>query len=75
MTPPAAPEEIHGVSQGFFSVSRHFGGCTFQGQRYFYDPTLDVLVRADVVTRRARKSRQEKKKAKADAKGRQGNLL
>jgi hypothetical protein len=74
MRPPDAPEEIHGVSASFFSVSRFYGGCTFQGYQYVYDPARDVLVRADVVKRRARETRQAKKETKADAKDRQGNF-
>ena len=75
MTPPDAPEEIHGVSHGFFSISRYYGGCTFRGHRYVYDPTRDVLVREDVMKRRAQEARQAKKEAKADATGRQGKIL
>ena len=74
-----APDEIHGVRRGFFSISRYYGGCIFQGYQYIYDPMRDVLIRADVVKQRASEAQQAKteakKKAKADAKSRQGNLL
>lgn len=42
-----APYEIHGVSTGFFSVARYYGGCKAFGTEYVYDPTEDVLVRKD----------------------------
>jgi hypothetical protein len=45
----STPFIIQGVSQSQFSVARHYGGCTFQGQSYVYVPGADELVRADVV--------------------------
>lgn len=61
-----APEEIHHVSQTQFSVARHFGGCTFQGQRYIYDASTDRLIRADVHAARIKAGNAEAK-AWADA--------
>ena len=51
------PEEIHDVKFGFFSVARHLGGCTFNGARYTYDPTRDVLIRDDVLKARRQAER------------------
>ena len=45
------PEEIHGVSQSQFSIARHYGGITFNGTPYIYDPVRDVLIRGDLFTR------------------------
>ena len=56
-----APEEIHNVSQSQFSVSRHYGGCTYMGQSYIYDAGQDRLIRRDVYLTRL-------KQGKADAK-------
>lgn len=43
------PFLIRGVSCGYFSVARHYGGAKFNGFDYTYMPTSDELVRADVV--------------------------
>ena len=55
VTPP--PEEIHDVSTGYFSVARLYGGCTFGGARYTYDPVRDVLIRDDVLKARRQAKR------------------
>ena len=55
MTEP--PDEIHDVSRSQFSVARHYGGCTFMGTRYVYVPLTDVLIREDVVKKRADEAR------------------
>lgn len=47
--PHNEPFIIAGVTQSYFSVSRHTGGCTVNGYRYHYDPSSDELIRADVV--------------------------
>lgn len=54
MFDPKQVEEIHDVRYSMFSVARHFGGCKAQGVHYVYDPTRDVLVRADVHKKRAK---------------------
>ena len=56
-----APEEIHNVSQSQFSVSRHFGGCTYMGQSYIYDAGQDRLIRRDVYLARLKQGRDEAK--------------
>ena len=54
-----APEEIHNVSQSQFSVSRHFGGCTYMGQSYIYDAGQDRLIRRDVYLARLKEGKAE----------------
>lgn len=49
MTIENAPEEIHNVSQGYFSIARHYGGCKAFGTNYIYIPTEDKLIRMDMV--------------------------
>lgn len=44
-----APYAIQGVSTGFFSVARHYGGAVFNGCGYTYLPATDELVRDDVL--------------------------
>lgn len=45
----STPFAIQGVSLGFFSVARHYGGATYNGASYTYFPESDELVRDDVV--------------------------
>ena len=66
-----APYLIGNVSEGFFSVARHYGGMTFQDCRYVYIPATDELVREDV-HRFVEKLRKPKK---ARTRGKQGELL
>ena len=47
--PQSTPYVIQGVSLGFFSIARRYGGMTIQGDRYSYMPTTDECVRNDVV--------------------------
>ena len=56
-----APDEIHHVSQSQFSVSRHFGGCTYMGQSYIYDAGQDRLIRRDVYLARLKQGKAEAK--------------
>ncbi len=44
-----APYILRGVSKGFFSLARHYGGLTFQGCHYTYIPPHDECVRDDVM--------------------------
>lgn len=44
-----APYAICNVSQGFFSIARHYGGMTYQGCAYTYFPEHDECVRDDVL--------------------------
>lgn len=43
------PYLITGVSYGYFSVARHYGGATMNGSSYTYIPDSDELVRDDVL--------------------------
>jgi len=43
------PFLIRGVSQTQFSIARHFGGVTFNGEAYIYLLDTDELIRADVL--------------------------
>ena len=44
-----APYSIAGISTGFFSIARHYGGMTFQGCKYTYMHGHDECVRDDVL--------------------------
>ena len=44
-----APYAVCHVSNGFFSIARHYGGMTFQGCHYTYMPGHDECVRDDVL--------------------------
>ena len=70
-----APEEIHNVSASQFSIARHFGGLRLNGHNYFYDPLRDILVRDDVLKRRAKEAEEARKAAKRAADDAQGRLL
>lgn len=56
-------EEIHNVSHGFFSLARYTGTCKINGVLYVYDPMRDVLVREDIVKKRAKEAKAKKKRA------------
>lgn len=58
-----APEEIHNVSQGYFSVARYYGGCEAYGTQYVYIIPDDKLVRIDLI-----KNYKKKNYAKVDRK-------
>ena len=40
---------VTNVSQGIFSIARHYGGCKIWGYEFKYYPKADVLIRKDVV--------------------------
>lgn len=42
------PYLIRGVSTGFFSIARHYGGAKYNGSDYLYLPETDELIRDDV---------------------------
>lgn len=44
-----APYVLCQVSQGFFSIARHYGGLTYNGCMYVYMPGHDECVRDDVL--------------------------
>lgn len=69
-TTNSAPEEIHNVSHGYFSVARHYGGCKISGHSYVYDPTRDVLIRSDVL--KARRKAERAARPRKGAKGKAG---
>ena len=54
-----APYALSNVSQGFFSIARHYGGLTFQDCHYTYIDGHDECVRDDVLklVTKMRKSR------------------
>jgi hypothetical protein len=62
-----APYALCNVSQGFFSIARHYGGLTFQGCHYTYMPGHDECVRDDVLrlVTKLRKKTASKKTAPA----------
>lgn len=43
------PKAIYYVSHSQFSIARNYGGLTFNGSKYIYDPRFDALIRADVL--------------------------
>ena len=59
-----APYALCNVSQGFFSIARHYGGLTFQDCRYTYIDGHDECVRDDVLKliKKLRKSKAKKAK-------------
>ena len=62
-----APFALCNVSMGFFSIARHYGGCTFQDCHYTYMPGHDECVRDDVLrlVTKLRKKPASKKEAPA----------
>lgn len=54
-----APYSVCNVSQGFFSIARHYGGMTLQDCHYTYMPEHDECVRDDVLklVKKLRKTR------------------
>lgn len=66
-----APEEIHWVRSTQLSIARFYGGCKFNGHHYVYQPVCavhgvecDVLVRGDMMKKRAKDASTAKKTAK-----------
>lgn len=77
--PQEPPERIYGWLNSQLSISRHYGGRTYQGHRYQIDYASDgqPLVRADVIKREADAVKKAKSKAWHDARvaAKQGKLL
>ena len=67
-----APYALCNVSMGYFSLSRKYGGCTFQGCHYTYMHGHDECVRDDVL-RMVTKMR--KKKPAVESPQQQESLL
>jgi hypothetical protein len=63
--PQASPYLIRGVRQTQFSIARHYGGITYAGQSYLYDPITDELIRHDVLRFIQRRRKEQAKKAVA----------
>lgn len=59
------PLQIGNVSQTQLSIARHYGGCSYNGHHYVYDPTDDTLMRDDAFRAVMRKRRETEKAAKA----------
>jgi len=57
------PDKILNVSQTQFSIARHYGGITFNGVEYIYNPVEDSLTRADLL-RKPKVKRKPKPKVK-----------
>lgn len=71
--PRDTPFVIRGVSDGYFSIARYYGGAVYNGKYYTYVPTTDELIRDDVVKFLA-KLRRKPKKPKQAAKQKQIDL-
>lgn len=59
--PRKTPYGMTGVSNTQLSIARHFGGITYHGATYIYNPITDELIRADVL----KWKRQQERKAKS----------
>lgn len=69
-TAPLPPERIHNWQHTQLSVSRHYGGCKYQGASYFiaYDEPGDPLVRQDVKQKEIRAAAEAAKAERKAAK-------
>ena len=70
----STPYIIRNVSASQFSVSRYFGGMTYQDRHYIYDHHSDELVRADVRKWLADSGRAARRAAKQHAKNQQTQI-
>lgn len=61
-----APERYYHVSQTQLSIALHYGGATVNGAHYIYDPTDDVLIRADVLKREAQSKKTKRVKGNSE---------
>lgn len=43
------PEKIYNISHTQLSIAAYYGGCTYNGSRYIYNPKDDTLTREDVL--------------------------
>lgn len=53
------PEKITNVRMSQLSVARFYGGCTYNGDYYWYDPKEDTLTRDDIYKKLRRKSKRK----------------
>lgn len=49
------PEKIYHVSQTQLSIARFYGGCTYNGDTYLYNPEDDTLTRSDLLKKKDRR--------------------
>lgn len=49
---PNQPEVLYHISRTQLSVARHYGGCSYNGASYKYNPVDDTLTRADILKAR-----------------------
>lgn len=73
--PLGTPYLIRGVSHGQFSIARHYGGATWNGNSYTYNPVTDELIRDDVLKFVMRMRRKAKLAAKAAGVEKEGGLF
>ena len=64
----SAPEKIYHVSQTQLSIARHYGGLTFQGYSYTYNPNEDSLTRDDVLKGEVKAGKAKAKQVKKELK-------
>lgn len=71
----SAPFVIQGVSSGFFSIARHYGGAVYKGWKYKYLPATDELIRPDVLKIITKRRKDQAKIKLAESKAKQGCLI
>jgi hypothetical protein len=49
------PEIIYNVSQSQLSIARHYGGITYNGVEYVYNPADDTLTKKPRPEKKAKK--------------------
>lgn len=59
------PYGMKGVSVGYFSIARYYGGATLNGDSYIYFSDTDELVRDDVLAWKKKRDKAAKKARKA----------
>lgn len=73
------PYAITRVKWTYFSPARFYGSCTYQGERYLYDPTTDMLIREDCLKWLRKREHERSKQGRAEARQRareaQGTLI
>lgn len=57
------------------SIAQYYGGCTIGGNRYYIDPATDDLVREDIWKKEEREAKENKRKARVEAKAKQKKLF
>ncbi len=72
---PFTPFAIQGVSRTQLSVSRHYGGCTYNGAHYVYNPVTDELIREDVLKWIGKRRNEERKAEKRETEAKQMEMM